>query len=52
MLDLAQMMNKASFCPMGQSVLLPLSSAFKYFEDEIMEHILNKRCPVGICNIT
>jgi len=51
MLDLAQMMNKASFCPMGQSVLLPLSSAFKYFEDEIMEHILNKRCPVGICNM-
>jgi len=32
MLELAQMMNNASFCPLGQSVLLPLSSAFKYFE--------------------
>jgi len=50
MLKLAEMMNKASFCPLGQSVLLPLSSAFKYFEDEIMEHILNKRCPAGVCN--
>ncbi|MEA3421747.1 MAG: NADH-ubiquinone oxidoreductase-F iron-sulfur binding region domain-containing protein, partial [Acidobacteriota bacterium] len=51
MLELAQMMNKASFCPLGQSVFLPLSSAFKYFEGEIMEHILNKRCPAGVCNL-
>jgi len=51
MLELVQMMNKASFCPLGQSVFLPLSSAFKYFEDEIMEHILNRRCPVGVCNV-
>lgn len=50
MLELAQMMNNASFCPLGQSVLLPLSSAFKYFEDEIMEHIIKKRCPAGVCN--
>jgi len=51
MLELAEMMNKASFCPLGQSVLLPLSSAFKYFEDEIMEHIIEKRCPAGVCNM-
>ncbi|RLE08456.1 NADH-quinone oxidoreductase subunit NuoF [Candidatus Aerophobetes bacterium] len=51
MLELAQMMNKTSFCPLGQSVLLPVSSALKYFEDEIMEHILNRRCPVGVCNM-
>jgi len=50
MLELAQMMNNASFCPLGQSVLLPLSSAFKYFEDEIMEHIIKKRCPAEVCN--
>jgi len=52
MLELAKMMNKTSFCPLGQSVLLPLSSAFKYFEDEVMEHILDKRCPVGVCKIS
>ena len=51
MLELVQMMNKTSFCPLGQSVLLPVSSALKYFEDEIMEHILNRRCPVGVCNM-
>jgi len=51
MLELAQMMNKASFCPLGQSVLLPLSSAFKYFEGEVMEHILDKRCPAGVCKM-
>ena len=51
MLELAEMMNKTSFCPLGQSVLLPLSSAFKYFEDEVMEHILDKRCPAGVCRM-
>jgi len=52
MLELAQMMNKASFCPLGQSLLLPLSSAFKYFEDEVMEHILDKGCPAKVCKIS
>jgi hypothetical protein len=29
----------------------PVLSTLKYFKNEYIEHIVNKRCPAGVCNI-
>ncbi|MFA5350607.1 MAG: NADH-ubiquinone oxidoreductase-F iron-sulfur binding region domain-containing protein [Candidatus Omnitrophota bacterium] len=47
---IAQAMQKASLCGLGQTASNPVLSTLKYFEDEYNEHILNKRCPAGKCS--
>ncbi|MDD5128431.1 MAG: NADH-ubiquinone oxidoreductase-F iron-sulfur binding region domain-containing protein [Candidatus Omnitrophica bacterium] len=47
---IAQSMQKASLCGLGQTASNPVLSTLKYFEDEYNEHILNKRCPAGKCS--
>ncbi|HOP85295.1 MAG TPA: NADH-quinone oxidoreductase subunit NuoF [Syntrophorhabdaceae bacterium] len=37
--DITNAMKAASFCPLGQSVSLPVSSALKYFRDEFMARV-------------
>lgn len=39
LLEITQAMKSASFCPLGQSVSLPVSSALKYFRDEFMARV-------------
>jgi hypothetical protein len=29
----------------------PVLSTIKYFRNEYMEHIVNKRCPAGVCTM-
>lgn len=36
LIEITQAMKSASFCPLGQSVSLPVSSALKYFKDEFV----------------
>ncbi|MEW6299481.1 MAG: NADH-ubiquinone oxidoreductase-F iron-sulfur binding region domain-containing protein [Thermodesulfobacteriota bacterium] len=36
-------------CGLGQAAPLPITSALKYFGDEIMVHLTEKRCPEGVC---
>ncbi|MCK9572912.1 MAG: 4Fe-4S binding protein [Candidatus Omnitrophica bacterium] len=43
-------MQKASLCGLGQTASNPVLSTLKYFENEYIEHIVNKRCPAGKCN--
>ncbi len=40
LLEITNAMKAASFCPLGQSVSLPVSSALKYFRDDIMARII------------
>ena len=47
---IAQAMQKASLCGLGQTASNPVISTLKYFEPEYNEHILNKRCPAGKCS--
>ncbi|MCK9431150.1 MAG: 4Fe-4S binding protein [Candidatus Omnitrophica bacterium] len=47
---IAQAMQKASLCGLGQTASNPVLSTLKYFEDEYNEHILSKRCPAGKCS--
>jgi len=49
MVNISLVMRDASFCPLGQSVYLPVTSAVKYFRDEFIDHFENKRCVSGRC---
>ncbi|MEN8254149.1 MAG: NADH-quinone oxidoreductase subunit NuoF [Verrucomicrobiota bacterium] len=46
---LAQAMRKASLCGLGQTAPNPIMSSMKYFEDEYLAHINDKKCPAGKC---
>jgi len=41
-------MNNA-LCGLGQTAPNPVLSTLKYFKDEYMAHVINKRCPAGVC---
>lgn len=47
--ELAETMQLTSICGLGQAAPLPITSALKYFPDEIMAHLTQKRCPEGVC---
>jgi NADH-quinone oxidoreductase subunit F/NADP-reducing hydrogenase subunit HndC len=42
-------MQKASLCGMGQNTPNPVLSTLKYFEEEYIEHIKDKKCKAGKC---
>ena len=54
--DIVQMQNisdamcKASLCGLGQTAANPVKSTLKYFMDEYMEHINDKKCRAGKCS--
>ena len=42
--------NKASaLCGLGQTAPNPVLSTLRYFEDEYIAHIVDKKCPAGVC---
>ena len=43
-------MNKASLCGLGQTASNPVRSTLRYFMDEYMEHIKDKKCRSGKCS--
>nr|WP_242846873.1 NuoF family protein [Clostridium aceticum] len=47
--DLGGMIKDASLCGLGQSSPNPVLSTMKYFADEYHEHVVNKKCPAGVC---
>jgi NADH:ubiquinone oxidoreductase subunit F (NADH-binding) len=47
--ELAETMQLTSICGLGQAAPLPVTSALKYFGEEIMVHLTQKRCPEGVC---
>ncbi|MFA7158990.1 MAG: NADH-ubiquinone oxidoreductase-F iron-sulfur binding region domain-containing protein [Kiritimatiellia bacterium] len=46
---LAQAMQKASLCGLGQSAPNPVLSTLKYFAGEYREHVVEKKCRAGKC---
>ena len=48
--DIADAMCKASLCGLGQTAANPVKSTLKYFMDEYMEHIKDKKCRAGKCS--
>ena len=49
--ELAPMVIETSLCGLGASAPNPLLSTLRYFRDEYMAHILEKRCPSGACQM-
>jgi len=53
-LDLLKYMSTgiidSSLCALGRSAPNPVLTTIKYFEDEYLAHINEKRCPAGICD--
>ena len=46
---LAVVVKDSSMCGLGQTAGNPVLSTIRYFEDEYEAHILEKRCPAGVC---
>lgn len=47
--ELAKVMKDTAMCGLGQTAPNPVLSTLRYFRDEYVEHIKNKRCPAGVC---
>ena len=47
--ELAQYIKSASLCGLGQTAPNPVLSTLRYFRDEYIAHIVDKRCPAGVC---
>ena len=49
MRDLGEVLKNGSLCALGRSAANPVLSTMKYFEDEYKAHIVDKKCPAGVC---
>ena len=47
--DLAKAVQKASLCALGKTAPNPVLSTLKHFRDEYLAHVVEKRCPAGVC---
>ena len=50
MQEICDAMNKASLCGLGQTASNPVRSTLRYFMDEYLEHINDKKCRSGKCS--
>jgi bidirectional [NiFe] hydrogenase diaphorase subunit len=48
---LAVIVQRTALCGLGQGAPNPIFSTLRYFRDEYLAHILDKRCPAGVCAI-
>lgn len=47
--ELAYVTAEASLCELGKTAANPVLSTLKYFKEEYVAHIVEKRCPAGVC---
>ena len=47
--QLAETVQKASLCGLGQTAPNPVLTTLRYFREEYETHIREKRCPAGVC---
>ncbi|MCY6483400.1 4Fe-4S binding protein [Clostridium aestuarii] len=47
---LSKQVKVAALCGLGQTAPNPILSTIRYFEDEYIAHIVDKKCPAKICN--
>ena len=46
---LCESIKKNSLCALGQTAPNPVVSTYKCFKDEYLAHVIDKKCPSGIC---
>ncbi len=47
--ELGHTITETALCGLGKTAANPVLSSLKYFRDEYLEHIVNKRCPAKVC---
>ncbi len=47
--ELAQYIKSGSLCGLGQTAPNPVLSTLQYFRDEYIAHVVDKKCPAGVC---
>jgi NADH-quinone oxidoreductase subunit F len=47
--SLGEAVGKGSLCGLGQTAPNPVLTTIKYFRDEYLAHVREKRCPAGVC---
>ncbi len=48
--ELCVIIKDTALCGLGQTSPNPVLSTIKQFEDEYLAHILDKKCPAGVCS--
>jgi len=46
---LCRHIQQNSLCALGQTAPNPVLSTLKYFRDEYVAHVVDKKCPAGVC---
>ena len=47
--ELANYIKQNSLCGLGQTAPNPVPATLKFFRDEYIAHIVDKKCPAGVC---
>ena len=47
--ELSNYIKSASLCGLGQTAPNPVLSTLRYFREEYVAHIVDKKCPAGVC---
>jgi bidirectional [NiFe] hydrogenase diaphorase subunit len=48
---LSGMVQRTSLCGLGQGAPNPVFSTLRYFRDEYLAHVEDRRCPAGVCEL-
>lgn len=47
--ELSQQIKQTSLCALGQTAPNPIEATLRYFREEYIEHIRDKKCRAGVC---
>ena len=47
--ELATTIKRGALCGLGQTAPNPVLSTMRYFKDEYVAHVRDKKCPAGVC---
>jgi len=47
--EASEYIKEASLCGLGQTAPNPILTTLRYFRDEYEAHIIDKKCPTGVC---
>lgn len=47
--ELGETISKTALCGLGKTAAFPVQSTLKYFRDEYLAHVIDKKCPAGDC---
>lgn len=47
--ELAEYIKQNSLCGLGQTAPNPVLATLRFFRDEYIAHVVDKKCPAGVC---